>query len=63
VPPYNVARVYAAHREPDRVFERLNLALAERNPDLIELRTDPVFDSVRADSRFSNLLHRVGWSS
>jgi len=55
--------VYAAHREPDRVFERLNLALAERNPDLIELRTDPVFDSVRADSRFSNLLHRVGWSS
>ena len=60
VSPYNVARVYAAHREPDRVFEWLTLALAERNPDLIELRTDPVFDSMRADSRFSDLLHQVG---
>jgi TolB-like protein len=63
VSPYNVARVYAAHREPDRVFEWLDLAYTERNPDLIELRTDPVFDSVRADPRFSNLLHRVGWRS
>jgi TolB-like protein/Tfp pilus assembly protein PilF len=63
VSPYNVAKVYAAHREPDRVFEWLNLAVAERNPDLIELRTDPVFDSVRADSRFSDFLHRVGRDS
>jgi TolB-like protein len=63
VSPYNVAKVYAAHREPDRVFEWLDMAYTERNPDLIELRTDPVFDSVRADPRFSDLLHRVGWRS
>jgi TolB-like protein/Tfp pilus assembly protein PilF len=63
VSPYNVARVYAAHLEPDRVFEWLDLAVAECNPDLIELRTDPVFDSVRAERRFSDLLQRVGWRS
>jgi TolB-like protein len=61
VSPYNLARVYAAHREPDRVFEWLDVACAERNPDLIELRTDPVFDPVRADPRFAALLERVGW--
>jgi tetratricopeptide (TPR) repeat protein len=63
VSPYNIAKVYAAHREPDRVFEWLDLAYAERNPDLIELGTDPVFDSVRANPRFSDLLHRVGCGS
>jgi len=59
--PYNVARVYAAHRDPRRTFEWLERAYAERNPDLIELRTEPVFDSVRGDSRFTDLLRRVGW--
>ena len=61
VSPYNVARVHAAHRDPERTFEWLERAYAERNPDLIELRTDPVFDSVRAEPRFADLLRRVGW--
>jgi tetratricopeptide (TPR) repeat protein len=61
VSPYNVARVHAAHRVPARTFEWLERAYGERNPDLIELRTDPVFDSVRADSRFAEFLRRVGW--
>ena len=61
VSPYNIARVYAAHRDAARVFEWLERAYEEHNPDLIELRTEPVFDSVRGDARFSALLRRIGW--
>jgi hypothetical protein len=59
--PYNVARVHSAHRDPEHTFAWLERAYDERNPDLIELRTDPVFDSVRRDSRFADLQRRVGW--
>jgi len=61
VSPYNLARVFAAARDADRAFEWLERAYGERNPDLIELRAEPVFDSVRSDSRFADLLRRVGW--
>jgi TolB-like protein/Flp pilus assembly protein TadD len=61
VSPYNVARVYAAQHDPGRTFEWLERAYDERNPDLIELRTDPVFDSLRGDSRFADLLRRIAW--
>jgi predicted Zn-dependent protease len=61
VSPYNVARVHAAHRDPTRTFDWLERAYAEHNPDLIELRTDAVFDAVRSDPRFADLLRRVGW--
>ena len=58
---YNVARVHAAARDRDRAFEWLEKAYHERNPDLIELKAEPVFDSIRSDPRFADLLHRVGW--
>jgi hypothetical protein len=61
VSPYNVARVHAASRDTDRAFEWLEKAYQERNPDLIELKAEPVFDSIRSDPRFADLLHRVGW--
>jgi hypothetical protein len=63
VSPYNVARVSGGAPRARSGVRVLNLALAERNPELIELGTDLVFDGVRADSRFLDLLHRVGWDS
>jgi tetratricopeptide (TPR) repeat protein len=61
VSPYNLARVFAAARDPGRTFEWLERAYAERNPDLIELDAEPVFDVVRSDPRFRDLRRRVGW--
>ena len=61
VSPYNLARVFAAARDGGRTFEWLERAYAERNPDLIELRAEPVFDGVRVDPRFPDLLRRIGW--
>ena len=61
VSPYNMSRVYAASRDTELAFAWLEKAYDERNPDLIELKAEPVFDSIRSDPRFSDLLHRVGW--
>jgi TolB-like protein/Tfp pilus assembly protein PilF len=61
VSPYNVSRAYAAARDVEATFAWLERAFEEHNPDLIELRAEPVFDAVRPDPRFGDLLRRVGW--
>ena len=43
-------------------FGWLEKAYDEHSPDFIELRTEPTFDSVRFDPRFSELLSRVGFN-
>jgi tetratricopeptide (TPR) repeat protein len=62
VSPYNMARVHAAAGNAERTFLWLEQAVEERNPDLIELRSEPVFDRIRPDVRFVDLLRRVGWT-
>jgi TolB-like protein/Tfp pilus assembly protein PilF len=59
--PYNIAKIYAASRNQERAFDWLEKAYAEGNPDLIELNSEPVFDGLRKDARFANLMQRVGW--
>jgi hypothetical protein len=58
-----MARVHAAAGEAERTFGWLQKAVEERNPDLIELRSEPVFDGLRTDARFGDLLRRVGWTT
>ena len=61
--PYNIAKIYSASGDPDKAFEWLEIAYKEGNPDLIELNSEPVFDSLRRDPRFSDLMQRVGWAA
>ena len=61
VMPCKVAKIYSAARNADKAFDWLETAYNEGNPDLIELNSEPVFDPIRRDSRFSNLMRRVGW--
>jgi tetratricopeptide (TPR) repeat protein len=61
VSPYNLARVHAAARDVDEAFHWLDESVAEHNPDLIELRADQVFDPLRSDPRFADLVRRIGW--
>jgi serine/threonine protein kinase/Tfp pilus assembly protein PilF len=60
VPAYLVARVHLGFGDNDRVFEWLNKACDERYGYLAYLNVDPMFDSVRSDSRFAELVRRVG---
>jgi len=61
--PYNIAKIYSASGDPDKAFEWLERAYKEGNPDLIELNSEPLFDSLRSDPRFSDLMQRVRWAA
>jgi serine/threonine-protein kinase len=58
--PYAMAQVYASAGERDTMFRCLEKAYVVRLPQLLHVAADPVFDGVRRDSRFLNLLRRVG---
>jgi len=59
--PYNIAKIYAAACDKDRTFEWLERAYQEGNPDLIELNSEPVFDGLRGEPKFSELMRRIGF--
>ncbi len=45
--------------ETDRAFEKLELAARQRDPLLIFMRVDPMFDILRSDKRFEDLARRL----
>jgi TolB-like protein/DNA-binding winged helix-turn-helix (wHTH) protein/Tfp pilus assembly protein PilF len=55
-----VALTYAALGDKDRAFFYLNKAFAERSSFLMTLRFWSVFDPIRSDPRFADLVRRVG---
>jgi TolB-like protein/Tfp pilus assembly protein PilF len=59
--PYNIAKIYAAAGDKNKAFEWLEKAYQEGNPDLIELNSEPVWDGLRAEGWFSDLMRRVGF--
>jgi TolB-like protein/Tfp pilus assembly protein PilF len=59
--PYNIAKIYAAACDKERTFEWLERAYQEGNPDLIELNSEPVFDGLRGEPKFSELMRRIGF--
>jgi TolB-like protein/Tfp pilus assembly protein PilF len=60
VSPLGFANIYAALGEKDQAFEYLEKAYAERVPFLRGLKTSRVWDPLRSDPRFADLLKRVG---
>ncbi len=55
-----VAGVCARVGDKDCIFEWLEKAFQERDDLMINLNVDPVFDGIRADTRFQDFVHRVG---
>jgi eukaryotic-like serine/threonine-protein kinase len=60
VSPTNIAVVYAGLGENDEAMECLEKALAEHNAGLMMLKVHPVFDPLRSDPRYQDLLRRIG---
>jgi hypothetical protein len=56
----NIAAFYARLGEKDQAFEWLEKAYAEHSRDLVHVRENLVFDNVRSDPRFADLLRRIG---
>jgi len=57
---YEIALVYAGLGEKDEAFAWLEKSFAARDKGLTYLKVDPCLDPLRSDSRFGDLLRRVG---
>jgi DNA-binding winged helix-turn-helix (wHTH) protein/TolB-like protein/Flp pilus assembly protein TadD len=60
VSPYTVAAIYAGLGDKDQAFKWLEKAYDERDIWLMNLKVDPVFNRLRSDRRFPDLLARTG---
>jgi tetratricopeptide (TPR) repeat protein len=60
VSPYDLAIIHTALGEKERAFEYLERAFEKRSEALVWLKVDPRLDILRTDSRFINLMMRVG---
>ena len=59
VPAGRVAGIYGALAEKDAAFEWARKAVEQRDPTILWVRANPVFDPLRSDPRFPALLHQV----
>ena len=60
VPAWTVADIYLGLGEKDQALTWLDKAYEERVQWLIWLKVEPLFDGLRSDPRFADLLRRVG---
>ncbi|MEO8042655.1 MAG: winged helix-turn-helix domain-containing protein, partial [Acidobacteriota bacterium] len=57
--PYNFAIIYTALGDKDKAFEKLSECIDERIMIIYHLKTRPVFDSLRSDPRYVELLSKM----
>ncbi|MDX2031272.1 MAG: protein kinase [Blastocatellia bacterium] len=62
IPASAIAAVQLRLGEHDLAFQSLERAFEEKDGGLVELKVEPVFDPLRAQSRFHALLRRIGFS-
>ena len=60
VSPYRIARLYVGLGEKDEAFAWLEKAYEGRDEELVLLKVFALWDSIRSDPRFTDLLRRVG---
>jgi eukaryotic-like serine/threonine-protein kinase len=60
VPAFNFALIHIGLGKRDQAFEWLEKAYEERSSWLVSLKVEPLFDSIRSDPRFADLVRRVG---
>jgi TolB-like protein/DNA-binding winged helix-turn-helix (wHTH) protein len=58
--PTEIARTYSFLGQEENALKWLRTAYEERDGDLILLKVDPAWDSLRSDPRFTDLVRRVG---
>lgn len=63
VPPYHLAVIHAGLGEKDLAFEWLERSFEKHAVDLFTLRVEPMFDGLRDDARYQDLLRGVGLES
>ncbi|HKO21616.1 MAG TPA: hypothetical protein VJX91_03115 [Candidatus Eisenbacteria bacterium] len=60
VPALKFVIVYAALGQRDSAFVWLDRAAEAREPDILRLKVEPSYDSLRVDPRYATLIRRLG---
>ncbi len=60
IPSSAIAAVHVRLGQHDHAFQSLEKAVEERDGGLVELKVEPVFDPLRPNTKFQNVLRRVG---
>jgi TolB-like protein/Tfp pilus assembly protein PilF len=60
VSPYWTALIYVGLGDKDEAFRQLEKAFDDRYFLMIWIDSDPLFDNIRSDKRFSDLVKRIG---
>ena len=60
--PVRNACIYSGLGDKERAFEWLEKGYAGRSDHLTQLKTESMFDLLRTDPRFADLLQRVGFT-
>jgi len=58
--PYFIAQTHAMLGDNPAALQYLDVALAEHEPDLIDVRVDPLFDNLHAEPGYQKLLAKLG---
>jgi predicted Zn-dependent protease len=56
---YQIAMVYAWRGERDKAFEWLDRGYAQRDNGLVDIKWDPLMNSLHADPRYKALLRKI----
>jgi len=60
VSPVAIAQIYSRLGNKDKAIEWLQKAVSAKSQQLVYIKTEPLYDSLRADPRFRELLKKVG---
>ena len=56
-----LAQLYARAGEPEEALNALEKAFQQRQPQILHIKANPVFDELRSSPAFQDLLHRIGF--
>ena len=59
VSPYDLAILYVGLGDKEHALEQLNKAYEDRAGWIIDINVEPVFDPLRSDPRFAELVSRM----
>jgi len=60
ISPYNFVIIYTGLGDKDRAFEWLQKGFEQRTRLIYRLKSRPMFDSLRSDPRYAELLRKMG---
>jgi hypothetical protein len=59
ISPVSIAYICTALGDKDAAFENLDRAVFDRDPNVVGLKSNPIFESLRSDERYKALISKL----